>query len=70
MTTSEAIIRLRQLDTMCPYLYATGNRVDRKPFADAIGLAITALEMQEGNLRMSDIPNGVHITNVGTIIMD
>ena len=35
----------------------------------ALDMAILALRMQDGNLKISDIPNGVHIQNVGTLTM-
>ena len=69
MTTGEAIERLKQLDSMCPYLDATGNRVERSPFANALDMAIAALELQEGNLYMDDVKRNLQIGIVKTLHM-
>lgn len=44
-------MRLKQLDTMCPYADAIGHWIDPSPYREAIDLAITALELQDSNLQ-------------------
>ena len=42
----EAIIRLEELDRMCPYLDDDGNPVQRQPYIAAIRIAKEALKLQ------------------------
>lgn len=70
MTPKDAVQRLKQLDTMCPYLDANGNRVDRTPFLRAVEMATIALELQDGNLYRDDVSGNWQIGTInGNVIM-